>query len=116
MTRERKRYGKFLCMMLAILVTIVSILGVASQVHAEDASTITIYYDNSDSKWSSVNVHYWGSTSTTWPGIAMTPTSEKADIKLTCKNMTQIKIQLPLHRIFMTRLLSLSNCEENFFI
>ena len=80
MTRERKRYGKFLCMMLAILVTIVSILGVASQVHAEDASTITIYYDNSDSKWSSVNVHYWGSTSTTWPGVAMTPTSEKADI------------------------------------
>lgn len=35
---------------------------------------ITIYYDNSVTKWSTVNIHYWGgSASTNWPGVAMEP-------------------------------------------
>lgn len=31
-----------------------------------------IYYDNSESNWSNVMVHYWGASESTWPGIAMT--------------------------------------------
>lgn len=32
-----------------------------------------VYFDNSASNWSPVNVHYWGgSSSTGWPGVAMT--------------------------------------------
>ena len=33
---------------------------------------ITIYYDNSNTKWSNVNIHYWDTPNTTWPGTAMT--------------------------------------------
>lgn len=32
----------------------------------------TIYYDNSATNWSSVNIHYWSNPSTEWPGVAMT--------------------------------------------
>ena len=37
-----------------------------------DPSDFTIYYDNSESNWSSVNIHYWSTPNTTWPGVAMT--------------------------------------------
>ena len=37
-----------------------------------DDNNITVYYDNSDTKWNGVNIHYWGASQTTWPGIAMT--------------------------------------------
>ncbi len=33
---------------------------------------VTIYYDNSATNWSNVNIHYWSSPSTTWPGTSMT--------------------------------------------
>lgn len=33
---------------------------------------VTIYYDNSNTNWSEVNIHYWSTPSTTWPGVAMT--------------------------------------------
>lgn len=32
----------------------------------------TIYYDNSNTSWSNVNIHYWATPSTTWPGTTMT--------------------------------------------
>lgn len=32
----------------------------------------TIYYDNSVTNWSQVNIHYWTTPSTTWPGTALT--------------------------------------------
>lgn len=33
---------------------------------------ITVYYDNSVSKWSTVYIHYWGGTTkTSWPGVKM---------------------------------------------
>ena len=35
----------------------------------------TIYYDNSASNWSQVNIHYWDSPKTAWPGVAMTKVS-----------------------------------------
>lgn len=31
-----------------------------------------IYYDNSNTKWSNVNIHYWNTPNTTWPGVKMT--------------------------------------------
>lgn len=34
-----------------------------------------IYYDNSVTKWSSVNIHYWSSPTTEWPGTPMTKVS-----------------------------------------
>lgn len=32
----------------------------------------TIYYDNSVTSWSNVNIHYWSAPNTEWPGVAMT--------------------------------------------
>jgi len=32
----------------------------------------TIYYDNTNTSWSNVNIHYWTKPSTEWPGTAMT--------------------------------------------
>lgn len=37
-----------------------------------DPETVTIYYDNSVTSWANVNIHYWSSPSTSWPGVAMT--------------------------------------------
>lgn len=33
---------------------------------------LTIYYNNSDSRWPSVNIYYWGSSGPAWPGEPMT--------------------------------------------
>ncbi len=39
----------------------------------EPGTDITVYYDNSLTNWSVINVHHWGSpTATGWPGVAMT--------------------------------------------
>ena len=35
----------------------------------------TVYFDNSSSKWTTPHIHYWGSTESTWPGVAMTKVS-----------------------------------------
>lgn len=37
-----------------------------------DPSGITIYYDNSATNWSCVNIHYWNTPNTSWPGTPMT--------------------------------------------
>lgn len=37
-----------------------------------EPETVTIYYDNSVTSWANVNIHYWSSPSTSWPGVAMT--------------------------------------------
>lgn len=34
----------------------------------------TIYYDNSNTKWETINLHYWGGAQTTWPGLSMEKT------------------------------------------
>lgn len=33
--------------------------------------TFTIYYDNSVTQWETVGIHYWGESSTTWPGVTL---------------------------------------------
>ncbi len=40
-----------------------------------DGST-TIYYDNSNTKWDSVNIHHWNQPSTSWPGTPMTKVAD----------------------------------------
>ena len=82
MKQQTNRYGKFLCAIFAMFIAIFFIFGAAPQVNAEENSTITIYYDNSDSQWSQVNIHYWGTTSTTWPGVPMesAPTADNPNI------------------------------------
>ena len=37
-----------------------------------EPETVTISYDNSVTSWANVNIHYWSSPSTSWPGVAMT--------------------------------------------
>lgn len=37
-----------------------------------EPEAVTIYYDNSNTSWANVNIHYWSSPSTSWPGVAMT--------------------------------------------
>lgn len=36
----------------------------------------TIYYDNSNTKWSKVMIHYWSNPSTEWPGVDMTKVND----------------------------------------
>lgn len=36
-----------------------------------DPATVTIYYDNSSTHWASVNIHYWPTPTTSWPGTPM---------------------------------------------
>ena len=39
----------------------------------DESDTVRVYYDNSTSNWTQVNVHYWGGENGTgWPGNAMT--------------------------------------------
>lgn len=33
---------------------------------------VNIYFDNSNSNWTTPHIHYWGNTESTWPGVAMT--------------------------------------------
>ena len=40
---------------------------------------VNIYYDNSQTAWSAVNIHYWGAESTNWPGTAMTRDTTHSD-------------------------------------
>lgn len=38
----------------------------------EPTESLVVYYDNTSTNWSSVNIHYWGgATATTWPGVEM---------------------------------------------
>lgn len=37
----------------------------------DPAETITIYFNNADTNWSTVNVHYWGASESKWPGVKM---------------------------------------------
>lgn len=52
---------------------VLSILAIAGMLSAPSMmADTTIYYDNSASQWDQVNIHYWSSPSTTWPGVALT--------------------------------------------
>ena len=33
------------------------------------AQSYTIYYDNSETQWESVGIHYWSNPGTNWPGV-----------------------------------------------
>lgn len=35
----------------------------------------TVYFDNSNSNWTTPYIHYWGASESTWPGVAMTKVS-----------------------------------------
>lgn len=37
-----------------------------------DPTGTTIYYDNSNTNWSNVYIHYWSTPTSTWPGVPMT--------------------------------------------
>ncbi len=38
----------------------------------DPVDTLTIYYDNSTTNWTTPHIHYWTTPSTTWPGVEMT--------------------------------------------
>ena len=62
-----------------ILLLIIGINPVEQCVKADD-SGITVYYDNSVTNYSTVNIYYWGSTSATWPGFEMEKVDGKDDL------------------------------------
>ncbi|MCH5227272.1 MAG: starch-binding protein [Muribaculaceae bacterium] len=35
-----------------------------------------IYFDNTDSNWTTPYIHYWGASESSWPGVAMTKVSD----------------------------------------
>lgn len=37
----------------------------------------TVYFDNSNSNWTTPYIHYWGASESTWPGVAMTKVEGK---------------------------------------
>lgn len=39
---------------------------------ASQTKEYTVYFDNSTAKWTTPHIHYWGSSESTWPGVAMT--------------------------------------------
>ena len=51
--------SKLLYVVLSLLLTSLSV----------KAADFTIYYDNSETGWESVGIHYWGGPQTEWPGV-----------------------------------------------
>lgn len=41
---------------------------------------ITVYYDNSLTKWSKVLIHHWSVEQTTWPGVQTMPVADRDEI------------------------------------
>ena len=41
----------------------------------DTGSSFTVYFDNSQSKWATPYIHYWGASESSWPGVAMTKVS-----------------------------------------
>ena len=54
------------------MMKVTAILLFALGLPLRSAADITIYYDNSATKWSKVKIHYWDNPSTTWSGVDMT--------------------------------------------
>lgn len=48
----------------------------------EVVPTQTVYYDNSNTNWENVYLHYWGNGETTWPGNLMEATEDENIFKL----------------------------------
>ncbi|MCM1378081.1 MAG: alpha-amylase family glycosyl hydrolase [Clostridium sp.] len=46
-------------------------IGSAVYTKKDPTAMLTVYYDNSRTKWSPMKVHYWGTEETTWPGVDM---------------------------------------------
>ena len=83
MKNTPKKMQRFLCTMLAVVLSVFSVFSTAPETKAEETTAITIYFDNSYTKWNSVSVHYWdkNGTGTTWPGTPMeaAPTEQNPD-------------------------------------
>ena len=66
-----KKQKSILKSIMALFMTLFMILPLF-KVEANAVETQTIYYDNSNTKWESVSIYYWGgSTKVDWPGISM---------------------------------------------
>lgn len=67
-----------------LLLTLLLVISLFS-VSAFAATEITIYYDNSVTKWNKVSIYYWGDASNTWPGTDMSQVAGQT-------NLYQVKI------------------------
>ena len=47
--------------------------GDAVYTRIEQPAGVTVFYDNSETKWSKMLIHHWEVEKTTWPGVAMMP-------------------------------------------
>lgn len=71
-----KSYMKrIFCGLLVLIMVFTSISFEQIKAEAAEAGKMTIYFDNSYTKWDSVKLHYWGDGSTVWPGNDMEKTS-----------------------------------------
>lgn len=44
------------------------------------STAFNVYFDNSNSKWTTPYIHYWGGTESTWPGVAMTKVADSNNV------------------------------------
>lgn len=75
MNRIKNLTQRFVCALLALFMVITSINFGPVRAEAAEQSNITIYFDNSFTKWNGVKLHYWGDGSTAWPGNDMEKTT-----------------------------------------
>lgn len=75
MNKMKSLMKRLVCAMLAMLMVFTSVSFDLVKSEAAEKSDITIYFDNSYTKWNGVKLHYWGDGSTTWPGIDMEKTT-----------------------------------------
>ena len=76
------------CILCMVLVLVVGLSPLSARA-AEDTTqeqTMTIYFDNSYTKWEKVMVHYWGKETTTWPGKELVKVADSEN---------QYQIELP---------------------
>ena len=84
---------RLVCAVLVILMVFTSISFEPVKAEAAEQSNITIYFDNSFTKWNGVKLHYWGAKSTTWPGIDMEKTTVvSADIPSSGDNTYKLEV------------------------
>lgn len=75
-----------LCMVLVLVVGLSHLSAMAAEDTTQE-KTMTIYFDNSYTKWEKVMVHYWGKETTTWPGKELVKVADSEN---------QYQIELPV--------------------
>ncbi|MDD6072512.1 MAG: InlB B-repeat-containing protein [Clostridiales bacterium] len=79
MFQKKSILKSFLCILLTFVLSL-SPTYAAKATEVTPNSGITVYFDNSFTQWTTPNVHYWGTETTTWPGKPLTATEGKENV------------------------------------